>query len=78
MIEIYITVLASIFVIHVLFTSCYLLTGRKFKKLTRDNTFILTRFFRYKNHNWKIFWLSVLWLLVYFFEYIKNYVLGVL
>jgi hypothetical protein len=68
MIEKYITVLTSIFVFHVLFTACYLFAGKKFKKLIHDNHFFPTRFFRYKEHNWKLFWLSLLWLLVYYQE----------
>lgn len=76
MIETYITVIAFLFVFHVLITSIYLFSGKKYKKLTCDNRFFFTRFFQYKNHNWKLFWLSVLWLIVYYFDFLEELIRG--
>lgn len=75
-IERFITVLSILFILHVLFTSGYLLTGKKYKKLTRDNGFILTRFFQHKQMTWKLFCLSVLWVIIYYFDFIKELLKG--
>jgi hypothetical protein len=65
MIELFLFILAILFVLYVAFASCYLLVGKKYKKLTNNNSFFPTRFFKYRRYTGEALWLSVLWITVY-------------
>lgn len=74
MIENYITTLSIIIIIRGLFIHPYLFIMRRTKLKTKGRRFFLNKWLStYNDNTWKMFWLSALWLIVKYFDFIKGF-----
>lgn len=77
MIEKYLTVLSILIVSHGFCIFPYVFIMRKTRFAHKGRSFILNKLFgSYSKNTWIIFWLSVLWIIVYFFDFIRNFING--
>ena len=74
MIENYITVLSIIIIIRGLFIHPYLFIMRKTNLKTKGRHFFFNKVLaNYTEKTWLFFWLSALWLIVKYFDFIKGF-----
>lgn len=72
MIEAFITVMSVIIIIKGV---CNLVYFPIIKKYFNQKTYKFSHFFQFTSMNfWYLFYMSILWLIVYYFDFIKEYV----
>ncbi len=76
MVKDYFTIMAVLIVIRGLFIPIYIFISKRTKLKNKNSDFILNKWFNsYNSNTWRIFWASMLWLIVFFFQYIRAFVI---